>query len=66
MKANYGHLPLKAEFYRLAENGHYQLATPDANGRYASTQLPGFWLQIDWLWQEPLPRVLTLLPAQNI
>ncbi len=24
-------------------------------GRLSSTVLPGFWLQVEWLWQDPLP-----------
>jgi hypothetical protein len=26
-----------------------------ADGKYSSKVLPKFWLQIAWLWQEPLP-----------
>jgi Uma2 family endonuclease len=56
----------QVEFYRLDENGRYQLSAPDENGRYHSSQLPGFWLQVDWLWQEPLPRILSLLRQLNV
>jgi len=31
-----------------------QLASMEA-GRYESRALPGFWLDVDWLWQRPLP-----------
>lgn len=48
----------QAEFYRLAETGRYQLQMPDADNRFASFVLPGFWLRVDWLWQESLPKVL--------
>lgn len=50
----------QAEFYRLAE-GRYRLARTDAEGLYHSVVLEGFWLQADWLWREPLPRVLDVL-----
>ncbi len=50
----------RAEFYRL-EEGRYRLVEPDAEGRYHSAVLEGFWLTVDWLWQEPLPRVLDVL-----
>ncbi|NOZ05216.1 MAG: Uma2 family endonuclease [Chloroflexi bacterium] len=50
----------RAEFYRL-EEGRYRLVEPDTEGRYHSAVLEGFWLQVDWLWEEPLPRVLDVL-----
>lgn len=52
----------RAEFYRLSEAGVYQPILPDAEGRYHSMILPGFWLQSAWLWQNPLPHPLRLLP----
>ena len=48
----------QAEFYHLAESGRYQLQPPDADNRFQSIVLSGFWLRVDWLWQESLPRVL--------
>jgi len=51
----------RADFYRLDSQGRYRLAEPDAGGRYASAVIPGLWLQVEWLWQEPLPPVLTVL-----
>jgi hypothetical protein len=30
-------------------------------GRLASTVVPGFWIDVTWLWQEPLPPVLGCL-----
>jgi len=50
----------QAEFYRL-EEGRYRLVYPDAEGIYRSEVLPGFWLRVDWLWQDPLPPVLEVL-----
>ena len=50
----------QAEFYHLSETGHYQLCLPDPQGRFHAKILPGFWLQIDWLWQKPLPKVLKI------
>ncbi|GIX46141.1 MAG: hypothetical protein KatS3mg131_0352 [Candidatus Tectimicrobiota bacterium] len=32
-----------------------------ASGRLASAVLPGFWLEVSWLWQEPLPAEKPLL-----
>jgi hypothetical protein len=28
---------------------------------YRSAVLDGLWLQVDWLWQDPLPPVLNVL-----
>jgi Uma2 family endonuclease len=43
--------------YWLDEQGHYQAASVE-EGVYRSQVLPGFWLQAEWLWQEPLPNEL--------
>jgi hypothetical protein len=34
---------------------------PDAQGIYRSRVLPGFWLNVGWLQQEPLPDVEDVL-----
>ena len=51
----------RAEFYQLGAEGQYRLTAPDSQGVYRSAVLPGLWLQVDWLWQQPLPRVLDVL-----
>jgi Uma2 family endonuclease len=51
----------RAEFYRLTNDGIYEAVPPDADGRYHSSPVPGFWLRPAWLWQDPLPDPLTLL-----
>jgi Uma2 family endonuclease len=51
----------RVEFYQLDPAGVYQLIAPDQEGIYRSAVLPGFWLQVAWLWQQPLPRVLDVL-----
>lgn len=48
----------QAEFYRLTEAGRYHLVFPGDEGIFRSEVLSGFWLRIDSLWQEPLPKVL--------
>jgi Uma2 family endonuclease len=50
----------QAEFYHLRE-GQYELMQPDEEGVYRSSVLPGFWLRVAWLWQEPLPTVEDVL-----
>ncbi len=47
----------QAEFYRLADDGRYRLQ-PTPDGRFESQVMPGFWLKVEWLWQEPLPKIL--------
>ena len=46
---------LSASFWVLDEEGKYQPGVVDEEGVYRSTVLPGFWLRVDWLWQEELP-----------
>jgi Uma2 family endonuclease len=49
-----------AEFYRL-EGDRYRLAYEGREGEYRSLVVPGFWLRVEWLWQEPLPNPLRVL-----
>jgi Uma2 family endonuclease len=53
----------RVDFSHLNAQGKYDPIAPDADGRYHSTVLPGFWLRPDWLWQDPLPDPLELLAA---
>ena len=50
-----------AEFYRLGKDGLYRVAFAGREGIFRSEVLPGFWLRVEWLWQEPLPKVLDVL-----
>ena len=52
-----------AEFYVL-NDGAYRLNPVDAEGRYWSAILPGFWIKIDWLWNQP--RIMEVLQAWQI
>ena len=51
----------RGDFYRLTAEGTYLAVLPDAEGRYHSSVLPGFWFDPEWLWQDPLPNALTVL-----
>ena len=51
-----------------ARSMRVEVLTPDgyrtrllAKGRLASAVLPGFWIDVAWLWREPLPPVLACL-----
>ncbi len=48
----------RADFYRLDSQGRYRLAEPEAGGVYRARAIPGFWLRVGGLWQEPLPSPL--------
>jgi Uma2 family endonuclease len=54
-------LAQEAECYQLDAGGQYHLALTHADGIYTSRSLPGFWLEVEWLWQMPLPNVLQAL-----
>ena len=49
-----------ADFFQLTAEGVYRAVPLDAEERYHSAVLPGFWLRPAWLWQEP-PDPLALL-----
>ena len=51
----------QAECYQLGTDGRYRLRFGGEAGGYQSEVLPGFWLKVEWLWQEPLPPVLPVL-----
>jgi Uma2 family endonuclease len=51
----------RAEFYSLDADGRYMPIVPDARGYYHSRVLPGFWLDPQWLWQQPPLNPLLLL-----
>ena len=43
----------------LGERGYK--VTSQREGRLASTVVPGFWIEVGWLWREPLPSSLACL-----
>jgi Uma2 family endonuclease len=51
----------QAEFYQLGADGIYRAAPVGADGRYDSAVLDGLWLKVEWLWQEPLPLLMSVL-----
>jgi Uma2 family endonuclease len=51
----------RTDFYVLDDKGRYRPVPPDADGRYHSTILPGFWLAVDWVTSVDPPAVLTAL-----
>jgi Uma2 family endonuclease len=51
----------RMDFYVLAADGRYERQRADARGIYRSQVVAGFWLKEGWLWQEPLPKTLSVL-----
>ncbi len=51
----------QGEFYQLEEDGIYRLTAADSQGLYRSRVLEGLWLRVEWLWQEPMPRLMDVL-----
>ena len=47
-------LQRRAEFYRL-QDGLYALVPLEHNRIFRSEALPGFWLDVEWLFADPLP-----------
>ncbi len=45
----------QADFFERNADGDFVPVTLDANGRFYSTLLPHFWLDVAWLWQSPHP-----------
>jgi Uma2 family endonuclease len=53
----------RADFFVRDAEGRSGRASPGADGRYDSAVLPGFWVDVRWLWQTPLPPVRRVLRA---
>jgi Uma2 family endonuclease len=51
----------RADFYQLGEEGIYRTVGADETGVYRSRVMEGLWIKVDWLWQEPLPELLSVL-----
>ena len=55
----------QAEFYRMGEDGRYHPAFLE-EGIFYSEVVTGFWIRVDWLWQDPLPKILDVLRELHI
>lgn len=51
----------QAEFHQLGSDGVYRAMPIGADGIFRSIVLEGLWLRIDWLWERPLPTLLSVL-----
>lgn len=50
----------------MGKDGRYRVVLSGAEGVYRSEVMPGFWLLVEWLWQEPLPKILDVLRELGI
>ena len=55
----------RADFFVRGADGRFERAHPDANAVYQSTALPGFRIDVTWLWQRPLPTLREALRCSN-
>jgi len=55
----------QAEFYRLGEDGVFRFVAVEG-GVFRSEVLGGFWLEVEWLWREPLPSLMEVLKAWGL
>jgi Uma2 family endonuclease len=51
----------RADFYQLGADGKYKPVPIENDGVYRSQVLKDFWLNVNWLWQDPLPKVMQTL-----
>jgi Uma2 family endonuclease len=51
----------QAEFYQRGSDGIFRLVPSGEDGIYRSAALEGLWLEVEWLWQEPLPSLMSVL-----
>ena len=51
----------QAEFYQRGPDGIFRLVPGGEDGTYRSAVLEGLWLKVEWLWQEPLPPLMSVL-----
>jgi Uma2 family endonuclease len=51
----------EAIFYQINSNGKFEVIPEDAEGRYYSKVLKGFWLDTDWLWRPVSPSINSIM-----
>lgn len=56
----------QALFYELQKNGLYQAGVISEDGIYHSAVLEGLWLDVNWLWQRPLPTMAMVRKALEL
>lgn len=52
--------------YRLTDQGKYEPLLPDVSGIYHSAVIPGFFVNPQWIWQQPPPKKRDILRELGI
>jgi len=55
-----------ANFYGFDGAGKYELLPLSPDSTFSSRVIAGLWIQTDWLWKEPLPRLMDILKEWDI
>jgi Uma2 family endonuclease len=55
----------QAEFYALNADGTYD-SLPIVKDVFQSRVIEGLWLDVKWLWQDPLPNLMVVLKAWSL
>lgn len=56
----------QAEFYRRGRDGIYKLVEVGPDGVFHSSVLKGLWIKVEWLWQRPLPTLISVYKAWGL
>lgn len=56
----------QAEFYALDHDNRYKLMFGGTKGRFESSVLDEFHLQVEWLWQQPMPKISAVLKELGV
>ena len=56
----------RADFHVLAADGRYERRRMDEDGVYPCEVIAGFRLREAWLWQQPLPKALSVLKELGV
>jgi Uma2 family endonuclease len=56
----------RAEFYRLGADGRYMLVLGGGAGVFNSAVLPRLRLRVEWLWQEPKPKLMAVVREMGL
>jgi len=56
----------QVEFYQLGKDKIYKHAPIAPDGIYRSAALRNFEMKVDWLWQEPLPPLMSVLKGWGL
>jgi Uma2 family endonuclease len=56
----------QAEFYCLGDDGQFSPTKLGVDGAFHSSVLDGLYLKVEWLFQQPMPPLMSILKEWNI